>query len=136
MSNILVNGDSFSHERHFSIDESYVEKTWAHTIGAKNIALGGCSNDRIFYSTIEYLNENSVDVLVIGWTSFERYSLPLNKGLNLHILPSQAADDNLFGWNEKDKDSYMNYHNFYYKNCHNIFLNIILRRLGTRPVSL
>jgi hypothetical protein len=123
MPNILVNGDSFSYERHFAIDESYVEKTWAHAIGANNIALGGCSNDRIFYSTIEYLNKNLVDFLIIGWTSFERYSLPLNKGLNLHLLPSGAADDNLFGFNEQDKNSYMSYHSFYYKNCHNIFLN-------------
>ena len=123
MPNILVNGDSFSHERHFAIDESYVEKTWAYSIGANNIALGGCSNDRIFYSTIEYLNKNFVDVLIIGWTSFERYSLPLSKGRNLHLTPGGAADDNLFGFLEQDKDAYIHYHDFYYKNCHNTFLN-------------
>jgi len=125
MSCILVNGDSFSHERHFAIDESYIEKTWAHSLGAKNIALGGCSNDRIFYSTIEYLNNNTVDVLIIGWTSFIRGWLTLSNGLHLHIVPNSSADDLLFGHYEKEKNLqiWKEYEEFYYKKCCNEFLN-------------
>ena len=121
MVNILVNGDSFSHERHFAIDDSYIEKTWAHSLGAKNISLGGCSNDRIFYSTIEYLNNNSVDVLVIGWTNWERGWLTLSNGLNLNILPNGSADDLLYGHlkKEKEKDIWKEYETFYYKKCFN-----------------
>ena len=125
MVNILVNGDSFSHERHFAVDDSYIEKTWAHSLGAKNISLGGCSNDRIFYSTIEYLNNNSVDVLVIGWTNWGRGWLTLSNGLNLNILPNGSADDLLYGHlkKEKEKDIWKEYETFYYKKCFNEYLN-------------
>lgn len=123
MINILVNGDSFCHERHFAVDESYVEKTWAHALGAKNIALGGCSNDRIFYSTIEYLNSSSVDVLIIGWTSCSRGWITLNNGLNLNLLPNGSADDLLFGHNNKNLQTWKEYEEFYYKKCFNEYLN-------------
>jgi len=123
--NILVNGDSFSHERYFAVDESYVEKTWAHSLGAKNIALGGCSNDRIFHTTIEYLNNNPVDILIIGWTSFSRGWITLSNGLNLNILAGSSADDLLYGHLEKDKKkvTWKEYEDFYYKKCFNEFLN-------------
>lgn len=120
---ILVNGDSFSHERHFAVDESYITKTWAHSLGAKNISLGGCSNDRIFYSTIEYLNNNSVDVLVIGWTSWIRGWLTLSNGLNLNILPNGSADDLLYGHLKREKETWKEYETFYYKKCYNEYLN-------------
>jgi hypothetical protein len=125
MVNILVNGDSFSHERHFAVDESYVKKTWAYSLGAKNISLGGASNDRIFHTTIEYLNNNSVDVLVIGWTSVGRAWITLSNGLNLNLLPNGAADDLLYGFLEKDKKTgvWKEYETFYYKNCFNEYLN-------------
>ena len=122
MSLILVNGDSFCHERHFAVDESYVQKTWAHSLGAKNIALGGCSNDRIFHSTIEYLNINPINVLIIGWTSWHRGWTTLSNGLNLHIGP-RSADDNLFGHFEKDHKVWQEHSEFYYKKCYNEFLN-------------
>jgi hypothetical protein len=125
MFNILVNGDSFSHERHFAVDESYIEKTWAYSLGAKNIALGGSSNDRIFHTTIEYLNNNSVDILIIGWTSFSRGWLTLSNGLNLNILAGSSSDDLLYGHLEKDKKAgvWQEYETFYYKKCFNEFLN-------------
>jgi hypothetical protein len=123
MSLILVNGDSFCHERHSAVDESYEQKTWAHSLGAKNIALGGCSNDRIFHSTIDYLNTNPVNVLIIGWTSWHRGWTTLSNGLNLHIGSRSAADDNLFGHNEKDHNAWHEHREFYYKKCYNEFLN-------------
>lgn len=122
MSLMLVNGDSFCHERHFAIDESYKQKTWAHSLGAKNIALGGCSNDRIFHSTIDYFNTNKVDILIIGWTSWHRGWTTLSNGLNLHIGP-RSADDNLYGHNEKDHNAWHEFSEFYYKKCYNEFLN-------------
>jgi hypothetical protein len=120
---IVVNGDSFTHERHFAVGEDYKEKTWAHSIGAKNIALGGCSNERIFFSTIEYLNEHRPDVLIIGWTSFDRYYMTHTNGLNLHISASSVADDLLKGFSKKDESTYTEYHKFYYKKMFNQFLN-------------
>jgi hypothetical protein len=105
------------------VDESYEQKTWAHSLGAKNIALGGCSNDRIFHSTIDYLNTNPVNVLIIGWTSWHRGWTTLSNGLNLHIGSRSAADDNLFGHNEKDHNAWHEHREFYYKKCYNEFLN-------------
>ena len=120
---IVVNGDSFTHERHFSVGEDYIEKTWAHKIGAENIAFAGCSNDRIFYSTIEYLNEKHPDILIIGWTGYSRYYMTHANGLNLHIAPDSIADDKMYGFNEKDQEYYMEYKKFYFKKMYNAFLN-------------
>ena len=119
---IVVNGDSFTHERHFAVNDSYLEKTWAYNIGAENIALGGCSNDRIFYSTIEYLNEQHPDILIIGWTDYDRYSMTHVNGLNLHITPREVADDLLYGHNKGEEDL-KEYGEFYYKKMCNPFLN-------------
>jgi len=119
---IVVNGDSFTHERHFARDDSYLEKTWANKIGAENIALGGCSNDRIFHSTIEYLNEEHPDILIIGWTSWERYFMTHVDGLNLHITPGSVANDLMYGYNKGEEDL-REYGEFYYKKMCNTFLN-------------
>jgi hypothetical protein len=120
---IVVNGDSFTHERHFAVGEDYKEKTWANSIGAENIAFGGCSNERIFYSTIQYLINNKPDVLIIGWTDYNRHLMTHTNGLHLHITPSSAADDLLYGFNEQDKSAYAEYYEFYYKKMLNEFLN-------------
>lgn len=119
---IVVNGDSYTHERHFVRDESYIEKTWAYKIGAENIAMGGSSNDRIFHTTIEYLNKNNPDVLIIGWTKHERAMLTHHDGLNLHVLPGCVANDLLYGFN-KGEDNLSEYGDFYYKKMFNSFLN-------------
>ena len=120
---IVVNGDSFTHERHFAISEDYKEKTWAHNIGAENIAFGGCSNERIFYSTIEYLNNHKPDVLIIGWTHYDRHLMTHTNGMHLHLTPACAADDLLHGFNKQDQSAYTEYHKFYYKKMFNEFLN-------------
>ena len=119
---IVVNGDSFTHERHFAVDDSYLEKTWAYNIGAENLALGGCSNDRIFHTTIEYLNEKHPDILIIGWTHNDRYSMTHADGLNLHIIPGSVSNDLLYGWN-KGEDDLAEYGEFYYRKMCNPFLN-------------
>lgn len=122
---IVVNGDSCCHERHFDVGESYIEKTWAYKIGAKNLALSGASNDRIFYSTIEYLNSNTVDVLVIGWTNFDRFYLSHSEGFYLNLNPGMAGDDFLKGFKEEDIGNiYQKYYKFWYRYCHNEYLSL------------
>ena len=50
--NIISNGCSFTQELHLNKDER-----WTTKVGVvENLALGGGSNERIFYTTIEYLN--------------------------------------------------------------------------------
>ena len=58
---ILTNGCSFTQELHLDIKDR-----WTTKIGAtKNLALGGGSNERIFYTTIEYLNAHNPNTLII-----------------------------------------------------------------------
>jgi hypothetical protein len=118
---ILVNGDSFCDERYFTPEELLtLNQKWSETIKAENIAHGGCSNERIFYSTIEYLNNNTVDVLIVGWTSWNRHKTTLVNGLELNICPN-GAGDNLNSWFH-DK-SYMTHVEYYYKYFYNEYLN-------------
>ena len=122
---IVVNGDSCCHERHFSVDESYIEKTWAFKIGAQNLSLSGASNDRIFYTTIEYLNKNDIDILIIGWTNLHRYYISHLEGFYLNLNPGMAGDDFLYGFKDEDKGKiYQNYCEFYYKHCFNEYLSL------------
>ena len=120
---IVVNGDSFTHERHLAVGEDYKEKSWAHSIGAENLAFGGCSNERIFYSTIEYLNNHRPDVLLIGWTDYHRHLMTHTNGLHLHIGPHGVGDDLLHGFALQHQSAYKEYHEFYYKKLFNEFLN-------------
>ena len=122
MGKIVVNGDSYVHERHFAQDESYLEKTWAYKLGADNIALAGCSNERIFYSTVDYLNKNSPDTLIIGWTGNDRYMLPHTNGLNVHVTPGGNLDPFFDNFIDSASDL-SEYSEIYYKKMYNPFTN-------------
>ena len=121
--NIIVNGDSFTEEGHFNtINKDNTEKTWAHNIGAVNLAKGGCSNERIFYTTIDYLNSNDPDVLIIGWTDFSRYMIPHIDGFDVHISANGVANE--LGYGHKDNENALEeYGDFYFRKMHNLFLN-------------
>ena len=109
---ILTNGCSFTQELHLDPKDR-----WTTKIGAtKNLALGGGSNERIFYTTIEYLNVHKPDVLVIGWTNPDRFMLPNSNGSRVVVTPVHTFDEN--GGGDCDEHS-----KFYYKYCHNEFVN-------------
>ena len=38
-----------------------------------NIAKGGCGNHRIMRTTMEYCENNQVDLVIIGWSTHERF---------------------------------------------------------------
>lgn len=108
---IVVNGCSYTQEYH--LQEKY---RWSNLMGCDiNLAHGGGSNDRIFHTTIEYINQNSVDTLVIGWTDPNRAMCYSSKGSRIIITPGHTFDEQL-GTNEYD------IHKFYYKNLHNSFI--------------
>ena len=108
----VTNGCSFTQELHLN-----KEDRWTTKIGAvENLALGGGSNERIFYTTIEYLNAHNPDVLIIGWTDPDRFMLPNSNGSRVVVTPAHTFDENGGGdCNEHSK--------FYYKHCHNEFVN-------------
>jgi len=109
---IVTNGCSFTQELHLA-----KEDRWTTKIGAvENLALGGGSNERIFYTTIEYLNAHNPDVLIIGWTDPDRFMLPNSDGSRVVVTPAHTFDENSGGdCNEHSQ--------FYYKHCHNDFVN-------------
>lgn len=87
---LLTNGCSFTEGYDLpSLTDSWpfvVSQTMA--IEIKNLAVGGDSNDRIYRTTIEYLNTNPPpDIVVIGWTGFCRSELSSSQGVYLRILP-------------------------------------------------
>ena len=108
---ICVSGDSFTHEFHQKNEDK-----WSVKIGANdNIAIGGSSNDRIFYSTIEYLNKKTPNILIIGWTVLSRGMLHRNNGSKVIITSHRAFD-------EQTAENLDEFKKFYYKNIQNDFI--------------
>lgn len=60
-----------------------------------NIAMPGGSNDRIHRTTIEYCLNNTVDFVVIGWTTHERFEFPWNNKFEYYGLGRQSDDQKL-----------------------------------------
>ena len=109
---VVANGCSFTQERHFDQKDR-----WTFQLQIENLALGGSSNEHIFHTTLEYLNKHTPDVLIIGWTDFDRYSVTHKSDQNIHITPNQVLTDS----NDYIDQSISDY---YYKNLHSKFLNL------------
>lgn len=110
---IVANGCSYTQELYLDRKDR-----WTTKIGTvDNLALGGGSNERIFYTTIEYLNQHNPDVIIIGWTSTERFMLPGINGSRKVITPSHSFDEQLGGDESVIAD-------FYYKHCHNDYTSL------------
>ena len=86
---ILVNGCSFSQEKYLPIEDRWSTHIGCHT----NLAHGGGSNDRIFHSTIEYLNTNDADCLIIGWSEPSRTMLTTREGTNVIVNAGTGFDE-------------------------------------------
>ena len=111
---ILVNGCSFSQEKYLPIEDR-----WSTHIGCNtNLAHGGGSNDRIFNSTIEYLNTNSTDCLIIGWTEPSRTMLTTREGTN--VVVNAGA-----GFDEATEQSREDMQKFYYLKMYNPYTSLI-----------
>lgn len=111
---IIVNGCSFT-------QESYLQEQdrWSTLIGCHaNLAHGGGSNDRIFSSTIEYLNVEHVDCLIIGWTEPSRVMLTTREGTNV-IVNAGTAFDEATGQSREDMQK------FYYLKMYNPYTNLV-----------
>jgi hypothetical protein len=114
---ICANGDSFTNEYYLEAQDR-----WTNIIGAKyNLSLAGCSNDRIFHTTMQFLNQNETDILIIGWTDWARFMLPTVDGQTLFLTPMHTGYDGVKKIKE-DSNSLM-IGEFYYKHIHNDFYN-------------
>ena len=107
---ICVNGDSFTQEYY-----QKPEDRWTTHIGAThNLATGGSGNDRIFNTTVEYLNQNNPNTLIIGWSDPGRGTLSYQDGSRLIITPIRC-------FHEEKVTDHKDILEFYYKNIHNDF---------------
>ena len=110
---IVVNGCSYTQEHHLQ-----KKHRWSYLIECDvNLAHGGGSNDRIFYTTLEFLNKETPDILIIGWTGIDRSMFYDLKGTRIIVAPTRS-------FNESTGDTEEHIHRFYYKNLHNSFINI------------
>jgi hypothetical protein len=89
-----------------------------HTV--TNYALGGSSNDRIFRTTLEYLNAHEIpDLVVIGWTVITRAELSSQYGSYLRLTNSDCLPDNT----EALKENFSPTHQFWLMNLYNEYIN-------------
>lgn len=70
--NILINGCSF-------MDNYHYQNQFGQLLGgsAVNIARAGSSNRRIVRTTVEHIEQNPVDLVVLGLTFYDRQESPL-----------------------------------------------------------
>jgi hypothetical protein len=110
---IVANGCSFTEEYYLEKQDRWTTKCEVDV----NLALGGGSNERILYTTLEYLNHTTPDILIVGWTHPQRFMLPKSNGSRIVITPTHTFDENLGGDERKFSD-------FYYRHCENQFTSL------------
>ena len=114
MSNIIVsNGCSYTEEAYLESQDRWTNKCGVN----ENLAHGGGSNERIFYTTIEYLNSKTPDIIIIGWSNPDRFMLPNKNGSRIIGTLTHTFDENVGG-------DYTEYSDFYYRNCYNSFTSL------------
>jgi len=112
---IVCNGCSFTDQSPY-LD---TKDSWCNILGAVNIGTAMGSNERIFRTTIEYLNNNTPKFLVIGLTGPERYEEFTPDGDYLKITPMNTLSD---FYPETDRSSE---HKAFYKYFENEYLNLL-----------
>ena len=111
----MLNGDSFVHEYHLPI-----ESRWSTLIKADvNLAIGAGSNDRMFSTTIEFLNDNQVKTMIMGWTWWARSFFNKSNGSRYKICGERATDEMLGDATNDPKIS-----EFYFKKVFNEFTQL------------
>ena len=96
---IIANGDSFVHEYHLQEHDR-----WSRKINVDiNLAVGAGSNDRMFLTTIEALQQYQIDTLILGWTAWERSFFNKSNGSRYKLLGGDAIDE-ILGDQTNDKD--------------------------------
>ena len=92
--NVLINGCSHTEasECDKGLAEFLQEKLDADVT---NIAKGGGSNHRILRTTMEYCESNDVNLVIIGWTTHERFEFSYNSELTDYTLDKQSDNADL-----------------------------------------
>jgi len=83
-----IQGPSLEYKPH-SFDDYF------KSYDTNNIAIGGNSNFAIFKSTIEYCERHDVDLVIIGWTTHERFEFNYDEGIYQYSLGKQSDNPEL-----------------------------------------
>lgn len=91
---VLINGCSHTEasECDKGLAEFLSEKLNADV---KNIAKGGGGNHRILRTTMEYCERNDVDLVIIGWSTHERFEFSYDGQLTDYTLYKQSDNPDL-----------------------------------------
>lgn len=123
---ILVNGCSFTE----GYDLPNASDNWPNQLGniinqpVVNLALGGASNDRIVRTLKESLSQTKPDIVVIGWTQFNRNEISHQQGAYVRATPRGCLVECEFQFNDlplmhehwltHNQNSWINYRNWIY----------------------
>jgi hypothetical protein len=91
MKKLLSNG--CSHTEGSECDKSFGDfiEGYEHV----NIAKGGCGNHRIMRTTMEYCENNQVDLVIIGWSTHERFEFSFDGERKDYTLYKQSENIDL-----------------------------------------
>ncbi len=123
--NILINGCSFAADCGFRLENLHYH--WPqifkqyYQCHIDNIAIGGSTNEEIFYRTVEYIDKRPYDLVVILWTSLNRKWIYHNQN-NIDDF-TIINNHKLAGFNYK-KSEVSNYTNLYYKYFYNEYIEL------------
>ena len=114
---LMTNGCSFTQ----GIYDNFAEyDAWPYKLGkllgwdVVNLAEGGCSNARIFRTTLEHLLDNTPDYVAVMWTEPARHELPYHTGDTIRVMHSMALPEH-----DETVTDIPELRNFWYKHCHN-----------------
>lgn len=117
----MTNGDSFTYGDELPVRTDAWPWLVAESLGYEldNIGRAGASNDHILNSTVEYLEDNNPDMIIIGWTSPDRIDIGGKSALpnrDPHVFRSWNDD-----WARKKLHTQINILNKYVLKNHNAY---------------
>ena len=91
MKKLLTNGCSHTEGSECNVSFGDFFTDYEHV----NIAKGGGGNERILRTTMEYCENNEVDLVIIGWSTHERFEFAWKNERKDYTLYKQSDDEDL-----------------------------------------
>ena len=91
MKKLLANGCSHTEGSECNVSFGDFFTDYEHV----NIAKGGGGNERILRTTMEYCENNEVDLVIIGWSTHERFEFAWKNERKDYTLYKQSDDEDL-----------------------------------------
>jgi len=105
-------------------------KSWPSLIATQlnqdyiNVAQTRASNQRILRTSIDLVVNKHISTLIVGWTSFDRYEMPMSNGDFVRLGPYGTMTEYAIN-NQESCQETSNLHKFFYATHHNEWLCIV-----------